>query len=179
MIVTAAARRYAKALFDLAKAQARLDEVLAEFQSFLALLDQSPELKFILKHPNDKQRERVLSQLFKQQLSDLFLNFLFLVLKNRRYHLLPQIFDDLQARHDAMNNRIRAIATTAVPLTDQKLSELSREIARYAKSDVRLVNQVDPSILGGIIIHLNGQVFDASLSAQFKKLKQSLITNQK
>lgn len=179
MIVTAAARRYAKALFDLAQEHARLDSILAEFQSFLRLLAQSPELKFILKHPNDRQREQVLSHLFKQHVSELFLNFLSLVLKNRRYDLLDQIYDDLQSRYDALNNRIRAIATTAIPLSEQKLSELSREIARYVKADVRLENTIDPSIIGGIIIQLNGQVFDASFREQFKKLKQTLITNQK
>lgn len=179
MIVTVAAKRYAKALFDLAQQHATLDAILAEFQSFLQLLEQSPELKFIIEHPNDRQRERVLSRLFKQQVSELFLSFLFLVLKNRRHRLLPQIYDDLQSRHDALNHRVRAIATTAIPLSEHKLSELSREIARYINADVRLENNIDPSILGGIIIQLNGQVFDASLSAQFNKLKQSLITNQK
>ncbi len=179
MIVTAVAKRYAKALFELAQEHARLDAILAEFQSFLRLLEQSPELKFILKHPNDRQREHVLSHLFQQHVSELFLNFLSLVLKNRRYDLLQQIYDDLQSRHDALNNRVRAIATTAIPLSEQKLSELSREIARLAKADVRLENNVDPSILGGIIIQLNGQIFDASIREQFKKLKQSLITNQK
>jgi F-type H+-transporting ATPase subunit delta len=179
MIVTAVAKRYAKALFELAQEHARLDAILAEFQSFLRLLEQSPELKFILKHPNDRQREQVLSHLFQQRVSELFLNFLSLVLKNRRYDLLRQIYDDLQSRHDALNNRVRAIATTAIPLSEQKLSELSREIARLAQADVRLENNVDPSILGGIIIQLNGQIFDASIREQFKKLKQSLITNQK
>jgi len=179
MITTATAKRYAKALFDLASEKNYIDETLDEFKSFLSLIEQNPDLKLLLKLPNDKQREQILADLFKKQFSELFFNFLLLVLRNKRHDLLSQICDDLEVRIDVLNNRIRAVATTAIPLSEQKLLELNREIASYLKADVRLENKVNPSIIGGIILSVNGQVFNASLSEQFKKLKQHLIKNQK
>lgn len=179
MIITATAKRYAKALFDLAAEKDYVDEIHGEFKSFLSLIDQNPDLKLLLKLPNDKQREQALADLFKKQFSELFFHFLLLVLRNKRHDLLRQICDDLEVRIDASNHRIRAVAMTAIPLTEQKLRELNREIASYLKTDVRLENEVNPSIIGGIVLSVDGQVFNASLFEQFKKLKQHLIKNQK
>jgi F0F1-type ATP synthase delta subunit len=56
---------------------------------------------------------------------------------------------------------------------------MTREIADFLKAEVRLENEVDQSIIGGIILRLDDKIFNASLSEQFKKLKYHLIQNQK
>lgn len=179
MIVTAIAKRYAKALFELAHGKKLVAKILAEFKSFLMLIQKKADLQLVLKHPNDIQREKMLSALWQKQFSELFFNFLLLVLRNKRYDLLPQIFDNFQTRYDTYMNRIRALAITALPLSKNELNKLKRELTKYLHADITIENKVDPSIIGGIIISLNGQVFNASLLEQFKKLKQYLIENQK
>lgn len=177
MIITATAKRYAKALFDLAQEQNRLEPVLAEFEAFLSMIEADAELSDLLEYPDDIQREKVITELFKDRFSPLFFNFLLLVLKNKRSHFLRQIFLDYRERNDRMQNRVRAIVTTAVPLSEEKRRELVKNISGTLKADVVIENTVDDSILGGIIITIDGQEFNASLAEHFKKLKLNITKN--
>ncbi|MDZ7330676.1 MAG: ATP synthase F1 subunit delta [candidate division KSB1 bacterium] len=179
MIITAHAKRYSRALFQLAQQQSLIDPILQDFKNFLELVKQSSELREFLNMPLDLKRERLLMDLLKDQFSKLFLDFLILVLKNRRFNLIEQIFADYERQIDQLYNRFSVQAITAIPLPEDKLVEWKREIANAINAEVRLENQVDPSILGGIILRLDDRVYDASLIAQFKKLKVQLIQNQK
>jgi len=174
MIITAHAKRYAKALYELAREKNCLDEMLTEFKSFLTLIEKDSDLNSLLNLPSAREREKILSTLLKDRFSELFFSFLLAVLKNRRFSLINQIYRDFQNRIDSYYNRIRAEAITALPLPDDKLIKLSRQIADFLNAEVRIENKVDPSIVGGIIIRLNGKMFNGSLLEQFKKLKQYL-----
>ncbi len=179
MIVTANAKRYAKALFELAQGKNLINKILDEFKSFIILVEEDADLLSFLNLPNDREHEKIFASLLKERFSELFFNFLLVVLRNRRFQLIYQIYSDFENRVDSYNNRIKAVAITALPLPGDKLSEMSREIAIYLNAEVRIENKVDPSIIGGIIIRLNGKMFDGSIFGQFKKLKQYLIKNQK
>jgi F-type H+-transporting ATPase subunit delta len=174
MIISANAKRYAKAIFELALEKAKIDEIHEDFYGFLNLIEDNPDLKSVLNLPADRDREKLVSELMKERFSELFFNFLLLVLKNKRFKLIDQIHQEFVNRIDAHYNRIRVEVITAVPFSDDQLLKLSQEIAQYLNADVRLENKVDPSIIGGIIIRLNGRIFNASLAEQFKKLKQYL-----
>lgn len=177
MIISSTAKKYAKALFEIAVEKNCLEKVIADYQAFLNILEADEELKLLIKMPNVNQREKTLLNLFQQRFSEIFIRFLLVVLRNRRYYLLHEIFDDLQTRYDLANNRLRAEAITAFPLTKKKIAELSKRMSSHFKAEVRIDNKVDSSILGGIIIKLNGQVFNASLIEQFNRLKQYVIKN--
>jgi F-type H+-transporting ATPase subunit delta len=174
MIVTANAKRYAKALFELASEKDQIDKIHDEFKAFLNLIAENPDLKSVLSLPGGGDREKLFSDLMKERFSELFFNFLLLVLKNKRFYLINQIYYDFVNRVDSHYNQIRVEAITAIPLPDDRLSEVSQQIAKYLDAEVRLENKVDPSIIGGIIIRLNGKMFNASLAEQFKRLKQYL-----
>jgi F-type H+-transporting ATPase subunit delta len=179
MIITANAKRYAKALFDLVQEKNLVEKVHHDFKTFLTLAKDSSNLQSFLKLPLDQERQKILSELLKERFSELFFNFLLLVLKNKRFHLFDQIFEDFETRVDSLKNRVSAVAVTAFPLPADALAGMTREIAGHLKADVRLENEVDPSIIGGIILRVDDKMFNASLLEQFKKLKYHLIQNQK
>lgn len=179
MIITANAKRYAKALFELAQEKNLVDKVHQDFKNLLRLVEESPNLRAFLMLPLDREREKLLVKLLKERFTALFFNFLLVVLKNKRFHLLDQILNDFERQVDSLKNRISAVAVTAIPLPKQKLTAMTGEIAGYLKAEVRLENEVDPSIIGGIILQLDDKIFNASLAEQFKKLKYHLIQNQK
>lgn len=174
MIVTSTAKRYASALFELAREKKCLNEILDEFKKFIAQVEQEKKLQMLLKLPNVTRRDQVLINYFKKEYSELFFNFLLLALKNNRYFLLKQILVDYQSRLDKFNNHIRAEVITAIPLSEQLSSDLIQQLKDYFKAEVRIENFVDPSILGGIIIQINGQMFNASVLEKFNKMKLHL-----
>ena len=177
MIVTSTAKRYASALFELAREKKCLNQILDEFNAFMAIVEKDKELQLLLKQPNVTRREQLLIHHLKKFYSEIFFNFLLLALKNNRYSILKQILFDYQSQHDKFNNRIRAEIVTALPITGEVLSNLIQKLKNYYKADVRGVNKVDPSILGGIIIRINGQVFNASILEKFNKMKMYLSKN--
>ena len=179
MIITANAKRYAKALFELAQEKNLVDKVHQDFENFLELVEENVDLRSFLNLPLARGRKPILSDLLKEHFCELFFNFLLLVLKNKRFHLVEQIFEDFEKRIDSLKNRISAVAITAFPLPEDRLLEITREIASSLEAEVRLENEVDPAIIGGIILRLDDKIFNASISEQFKKLKYHLIQNQK
>jgi F-type H+-transporting ATPase subunit delta len=179
MIITAIAKRYAKALFESALEPNRIAEINKDFGSFLTLIDDDVNLKSFLNLPFDAEREQILSKLLKEHFSELFYNFLLLILRNKRFYLISQMRSDFQSRVDAYHRRIHAVAITAFPLPEKKLASISREIGSHLNAEVRLENEVDPAIIGGIILRFEDKMFNASITEQFKKLKCHLIKNQK
>ena len=178
MIVSSVAKRYSKALFEIAKERNSLKEILVEFQSFLVFTKKNAEFNFLLGIPNMIQREKILLEFLKERYSDTFVHFILIVLRNKRHLLFPQIFEDFQRKYDTEHNRIRAHAITAIPLTDKKINELQQKISKYTNANIIIENRIDSSIIGGIIIQIDGQIFNASLTEQLIKLKQYLIQNQ-
>lgn len=178
MMITANAKRYASALFDLAQEKNLVDQVHRDFQNFLKLVDESSELRAFLTLPLDREREKLLCDLLKPHFTELFFNFALLVLKNKRFELFEQMLDEFERQVDSLNNRMSAVAVTAVPLSREKIATLMRDIAGFLKAEVRVENEVDPSIIGGLILRLDDKVYNASLAEQFKKLKFHLIQNQ-
>ncbi|MCI0512208.1 ATP synthase F1 subunit delta [candidate division KSB1 bacterium] len=179
MIVTSTAKRYGNALFDLALKNGILDEIRQEFKAFLQVTAETREFRFILANPNVIQRKRLFEDIFKNKLSTLLFNFLNLVLKNYRHLLLAAIFQDYQQRLDAHFRRIRAVVITAIPLPDDQLTTLDQELTEMLQADVTVENQVDPAMLGGVVVYVNGKVYNASLAEQFKELRHYLMHNQK
>jgi len=177
MIVTSTAKRYARALFEVCREKKCLEDVLNEFNGFLTIVEQDKALQLLLKLPNIIRREQLLIQYLKDFYSEIFFNFILLVLKNNRYSLIQQIFHDYLSLQDKFNNRIQAEVISAVPLSEDVSSDLRMKLKDYFKADVRIENQVDPSILGGIIIKVNGQVFNASVLEKINKLKLYLTQN--
>jgi len=119
----------------------------------------------------------LLIQHLKDSYSEIFFNFILLVLKNNRYPLLEQIFHDYLSLHDKFNNRIKADVISAVPLSHDVSLDLAKNLKDQFKADVRIENKIDPSILGGLIIRIDGQVFNASILEKFNKIKTHLTKN--
>jgi len=178
MNISSTAKTYAKAIFELAQEREITGQIFDEFKAFLQFIKKNPAIHKLLELPNVVQREKRLIDLFYADYSKTFVHFIVFILKNKRYDLLEQIFLDFQQRYDLSKNRIRIETITAVPLTQNKLAEINQQMSRLTNKNVIIENRIDPSIIGGIIIKLNGQLFNASIIGQFKKLKQYLIKNQ-
>lgn len=177
MIITSTAKRYARALFKLSQEKKCLDEVLGEFRGFLVFVEKNETMQRLLKLPNITRREQLLIQYLKDSYSEIFFNFILLLLKNNRYSLFRQIFYDYLSQHDKFNNRMKADVISAVPLSEVVSSDLKKILKEQFNADVRIENEVDPSILAGFIIRINGQVFNASIQEKFNKMKTYLTKN--
>ena len=171
------ARRYAKALFALALERKLLDKTRKELRDFLAVLEENAELSdFFLSPENSRSdKQQAVERTLQDRYSNLFCNFLLLVIQKGRYALLNEIVHAFDELYDQHHRRGRALAITAVPMDSRLSADLREKLAKSLSMDIELENRVDPKILGGLVLNINGQVLDGSVKQQLERLRAEFL----
>jgi len=170
------AKRYARALFELAIEKNQLEQMLAEMHQFADLLEQNKRLNAYFYSPEiEKDRKiEILQNLLQNKVSDLFLNFLFLIMRKGRENYYPEMTFEFDRLYDIHNNRLRVKIISAVPLSEAELAKAKELLSQSLKAELILENKVDADILGGLIVQINGKVIDGSLKHQLDVLRREL-----
>jgi F-type H+-transporting ATPase subunit delta len=177
MIVGSIARRYAKALFDLA---VEADKVEAWAESLVALqkaVEDSPELHALLASPvyTREQRQGLALQLAAALgLEPAPTSLLGLLAERNRLGYLGGIADVFGRLADEKLGRVRARVTSAVPLAEGEVEALSARLAAAARAQVMVERVVDPALLGGVVAQVGSFVYDGSLRSQLEDLRKNL-----
>jgi F-type H+-transporting ATPase subunit delta len=175
---TAVARRYAKALIDLATRGNTVAETGEELQQHLELLQSNVQLQTLLRNPGlaAEVKTNVLTAILAHtQPTPLLRNFLLLLLKNDRLQHLDAICDHYERMANEKLRRVKAQVTTATTLDAGQVQAVEQKIAVMTQKDVLMERRVDPSILGGLIVRINHVVLDGSLRGQLNRLRQELV----
>lgn len=177
MRATAAARRYARALFSLASEAGRSDEVGQELDALAGLLEQNDELRrsiFRPLHPGAERRAVLSAVCDRLGSSPVVRNFCSLLVDQRRVVDFASIRDAYAALADATAGRTRARVVSAAPLTKGQRERLQRALAARTGQTVDLDVSVDPTLLGGAVADVGGLIFDGSLRTQLERLRVGL-----
>ncbi len=178
MIRTRIARRYARALFDLAKEQGKIEPIGRELAQIHELLVTNPDLRATLMTPVLPRRAKaeVLEALLEQAGPDpLVANFLRVLLEARKLQVLGDILQAYQAFADEAAGRVRGEVVAAMPLEPDDVEAFRGALAKHLSKEVLLTPRQDPDILGGVVAQVGNLVFDASLRTQLVRLRDSLI----
>ncbi|MCZ6821079.1 MAG: ATP synthase F1 subunit delta [Calditrichaeota bacterium] len=177
---TVLAKRYARALFELAGEKNILVSVLKEVVSFEEDLRANANFRQFLysQDVSKSEKQARMEEILQDRVSALFLNFLFVLLRKNRALIFPEIAMEFQAMVDRRNKRTRASAVTAVPLDDKAKAALKSVLDKALGLDVQVENEVDKSILGGVIVNLDGRLLDGSLRSQLRRLERQLVENR-
>jgi F-type H+-transporting ATPase subunit delta len=168
------AGRYATALFDLAAETNVLASVEADLGRFADLIDESADLKRLVKSPvfaADLQERAVGAVLDKAEIGALVGNFIRVVAANRRLFVLPDIiaaFRKLAADH---RGEVAAEVVSAEPLSDRHVAALKQALKASTGKDVALDARVDPALIGGLIVKVGSRMIDGSLRTKLNSLK--------
>lgn len=174
MIEGKLSRRYARAIFELA---ARREEAVgAEVDSFLELYE-DPDLKKVLGNPAFDQARRnnivvELAQLLG--VSKLTTNFLSLLVTRDRMDGLRSIARDYRRLLDGARGRVDAKIVVPRPLAEEQRASLANVIGELTGKSVILTEEVDPAIIGGIVVEVGGKVYDSSVRMQLQSIKRSM-----
>ena len=166
--------RYASALFELASEEKATEEVGRQLGAFGAAIDQSEDLKRLVRSPVFSSEDQVaaLSGVAGELgLSGTTLNFLKLAAKNRRLSALPEMIKAYATLLSQSKGEIAGEVTSAQALTDSQLSDLKAALKSSLGRDVALSTRVDSSILGGLIVKVGSRMMDNSLKTKLQTLK--------
>ena len=175
--VSGVAERYANALFELALDTNSLPAVENDLGRFAGLIDESPDLKRLVRSPvfsADEQLRAVDAILVRDQIGGIVANLIKVAAGNRRLFAVPDIitaFKRLAARH---RGEVAAEVTSAEPLSDKHVAELKAALKASLGKDVTLVAHVDPSLIGGLIVKVGSRMIDGSLRTKLNSLKLAM-----
>ncbi len=178
---SAAARRYAKALFALASESSRIDATRAELDQMAALFESDLALARALFQPLHPVAERraVLRTLCQRLASSgTVVNFFAYLIDQRRLVDFASIREEYHRLADAHAGRTRAELVCAAPLRPEQLERLQRALSARSGRQVELEIRVDASLLGGAVASIDGVVYDGSLRTQLAQLRSTLTRGQ-
>lgn len=174
------AARYAKSIIDLAKEQQVLEKVMDDVAAFETAL-KNRDLFLMIKSPIIKadKKQKVFEALFDQQFHELTNAFLGIIIRKGREPLLPEIVKEVISQYKKLKNITTAALTTAVEVSPETLDSVKTALKSSDRitGEVELATHLDPSILGGFILELEGHVYDASVRDKLSSLKQEILDN--
>ena len=173
MAGTRAAIRYAKAILEIAQANNNTANVANDMNSIVNAVKDSKELKNFLQSPIIKGEVKYASlvEIFaaaQKETKSLFQ----LLLTNKRFELLPNIASDFQALVNELNGVEIAKVTTAFPLTAELEAKVLAKIKEFSNKTITIENIVDESIIGGFILTMGDQQYNASVASRLQNLKR-------
>lgn len=170
------ARRYAKALFALAQDDRSADAVAGELERLAALV-RDPSLAATLANPLLSSTARTaIARTFADQLqvSSTTRNFLGLLAEHHRLDQIAGIHDVFRRLLDSHLGQVRAHIVSAVALSQAQQDEIVATFAGVTGKRVLPTVEVDPDILGGVVVEVEGKVYDGSLRTQLGRLAASI-----
>lgn len=169
------ARRYARALLDIAREKGGADALEPALRNAAKLFESHADLRAALSHPalSAPKKKKVAAEVF-QPGPPLLMRLLDLLIDRDRMILLAPIartYTELWNEHRGV---VAAHAVSATPLADAQQKALVAAAKTLAGREVSLETSVDPSLLGGVLLHMDGKTYDGSLRAHLRALRERL-----
>ena len=177
--MSAVHRTYAQALFAAAKENGRLATVHEELDDFAVAVAEVPELRAVLRNPQVEPRTKAL--VLEDLLGDadeLVRNFLRLTAEKGRVAEIEEIareFDRLVAREE---RRLDVELTTAFELSDDEAQRIVTQIEEASGRKVDATRNVDPALIGGLVLQAGSLRVDASVRGRLERLRRELVSTR-
>ena len=185
-----AATRYARALLEVAAAEAdrdggstearhrALEAIEQQLGAFVDLFTQHPPLERVLVNPAvpvPRKRALVSELTGRLGVSPVLSKLLALLAERDRLVLLPDLLSAYRDRLLDYQQVVRAAVTTASPLTAERASAIERRLAQVTGRRVTVTTSVDPSLIGGVVARIGSTIYDGSITRQLQKMKNTLV----
>lgn len=168
--------QYAKALFEIAKEDNLLQSCKDSFDLFINLLNQEDDFRLLLTSPKislDSKKD-LIKKSFKN-VDDNFIYFIFVLLDNGRIDVVKNIYDSFLNYYNEANKIKNVLVLSSLKLDEKELKELKISLEKYYTGfKVVIENKIDPSVIGGYHILVNGLSIDLSVKHKIDSLKSTL-----
>lgn len=170
-------RMYARALYEAAHDQNRVDEATDDLRALVEAMDATPELEAFLANPQlDPGTKADLLEELTADAEPVLRNFVRVVALKGRAGQLRGIAEELQAIVDREQGRLAVELTTAYELSDEEAAAIVRQIEQASGRTVEASRSVDPDLIGGIVLQAGSLRADASVRGRLNRLRRELVT---
>lgn len=168
---------YAEAMLGLAHRRGQADELRSELDELARLAASHSGFAAFLANPliDPERRAESLETMLRGKASDLLVDALQVINRKGRIALLPQIAAAYAARHDALRGVVEVRVASAQPLANDQRERLRSAVRARTGREPRLVESVDPELLGGLVIRIGDRKADATLATRLRNLSEALL----
>jgi F-type H+-transporting ATPase subunit delta len=172
-----AARRYAEAAFEVAMRDDTLERWRADLD-LAASLAGDPRAVVVLANPAIpfERRAEALDALLGDRVTEHAANLVRLLLKRGRIEDLPRVAAEFRRLDDARQGITHATATSASELTQDEIRQLTARLEQSTGGRIALDVEVDPSLLGGLVVRVGDRMIDGSVRGRLERLRNQLIS---
>ena len=175
---TEVSRRYAKALFDIAKEKSLEQSMFKEVNDILKIFISEKRFQKLFESPvlSSKEQKLMIEEVFsvKNQkkiiVSEEMFKFFKVIASNRRLNILKNVLYSFSNLVKSMNQELNVKVTSAVPLNEKILLQIKGIFSNKTKKQINIVSYVDKSIIGGIILQIGSNLIDASIKSKILKI---------
>ncbi len=177
MLKGAIGRRYAEAIFAIARENNTIDRTLDDVQGIASMFSKRT-LAYLLKEPKvpAQRKEKAIRQALASRVLPTSLNLALLVVQRQLVDAMPNIARELAQMVLDYKNQAVAEVTTAAPMDEQQLNRVRQALERNTGKTILMQTKVQPEILGGVIARVGDEVIDGSIRHRLAILKQQLLT---
>ncbi|WP_375459163.1 F0F1 ATP synthase subunit delta [uncultured Enterovirga sp.] len=172
--VSGVAGRYGSALFELARDEGRIDEVARDLDSFQRMLDDSADLRRLIRSPvfsAEDQTRAIEAVLGQAGIGGYAANLIRVVAAKRRLFVLP----DMIRAYRALVAKSKGIVAAEVRLAEEPspriMDDIKSALRDMAGSDVDVDVKIDPSLIGGLVVKVGSRMVDASLKTKLNSIR--------
>ncbi len=172
-------RTYARALFQAAQEEGRLDTVREQLADFVAALDDVPELRSALGNPQiDRRAKASTLDAVLADSDEVLRNFLRLLAEKGRIGEVDEVQREFERLAIAAEGQLNVELTTAYELTDDEAASILGQIETASGRRVQASRKVDPELIGGVVLQAGSMRLDASVRGRLERLRQELVTGR-
>lgn len=170
-------RVYAGAILELAEAEATADAVRFDLVDLNRQVEANPDLKVLFTSPTIEAESRAtaIEKIFRGRLPDLLVDALQVMNRKGRLDLLPAVVEAYAALHEERRGRVEVNVVSAVALSDPLREPLRRWARQATGKEADLLEEVDSTLLGGIVVQVGDRKYDLSLSRRLAMLRKELL----
>ena len=174
--MTQLAQEYASGLYALAQEEAICGAILTQMHTLVECFHAEPQFLQLLSNMSLRQEERlqILDDTLRSQVHLYLLNFLKILLRRNALHEFANcesIFRDLYYKEFGI---VDACVTTSVELTAEQVQRLTQKLETMTGKRIALTQKLDPSLLGGVLLEMDGKRYDNTLAHRLDTLRRTI-----
>jgi F-type H+-transporting ATPase subunit delta len=173
---TPVARRYAEAAFELATRDGTVDRWHADLRAATEMMADE-QVARVVDNPSIPlaEREAAIGRLMGNRSARPAVNLVRILSRRGRMDALPAVTEHFGRLVDESRGIVAATVTSASPLSDKDANRVRDRVEAITKSEVRLTAEVDPALIGGIIVRVGDKLIDASVRGRLERLREQLV----